>query len=95
MAEYQLTDTVTVIRNADGAHIPDDPRNPDRQEYDRWLAAGGVPDPWIDPSARGRETDAWLAGGLTVDFPNDAPGLGRTIRCCRQRVISSTLCRPA
>lgn len=48
MAEYKLTHSPTVIRTADQANIPDDPDNADRQEYDRWLADGGVPDP-ADP----------------------------------------------
>lgn len=46
MAEYQfVANSTTVLRRADGAFIPDDPANRDRQEYDAWLAAGGVPDP--------------------------------------------------
>lgn len=45
MADYQLTDTSMVIRTADQASIPDDPANVDRQEYEQWLADGGVPDP--------------------------------------------------
>lgn len=45
MAEYQLTATNAVIRTADHASIPNDPANRDRQDYDKWLAAGGVPDP--------------------------------------------------
>lgn len=49
MAEYQLTATDVVIRTTDQAHIPNDPANRDRAEYDAWLYAGGVPDPYIPP----------------------------------------------
>jgi len=49
MAEYQLTATEVVIRRADNANIPNDPANRDRQEYDKWLADGGVPDPYVKP----------------------------------------------
>jgi hypothetical protein len=48
-SEYQLTATDIVIRNSDGAHIPNDPDNRDRVEYDGWLEAGGVPDPYVPP----------------------------------------------
>ena len=51
MADYQLTATDIVIRTADGASIPNDPANRDRIEYDEWLAAGGVPDPYVPPEA--------------------------------------------
>lgn len=51
MADYALTDSDIVIRTADGAFIPPDPGNRDRREYDEWLAAGGVPDPYIAPPA--------------------------------------------
>jgi hypothetical protein len=49
MAEYQLTNTDSVIRTEDGATIPNDPANRDRAEYDKWVAAGGVPDPYVQP----------------------------------------------
>jgi hypothetical protein len=49
MADYQLTATDDVIRTADSAIIPNDPANRDRVEYDKWLADGGVPDPYVPP----------------------------------------------
>jgi hypothetical protein len=49
MAEYQLTATDVVIRTVDNASIPNDPANRDRQEYNAWYAAGGVPDPYVPP----------------------------------------------
>jgi hypothetical protein len=51
MAEYQLTQSDIVIRTADQAFIPNDPANRDRVEYDKWLADGGVPDPYVPPPA--------------------------------------------
>lgn len=50
MAAYKLTATGTVIRTADNAFIPDDPRNSDRAEYQRWLDAGNTPDPADTPT---------------------------------------------
>jgi hypothetical protein len=49
MSDYQLTATDIVIRSSDSAYIPDDQGNRDRVEYNAWLAAGGVPDPYIAP----------------------------------------------
>lgn len=47
MADYQLiANSTSVLRRADGAVIPDDPANRDRQEFEAWDAIeGNVPDP--------------------------------------------------
>ncbi|MFA5951485.1 MAG: hypothetical protein WC807_14495 [Hyphomicrobium sp.] len=50
MAAYSLNQTDTVVRNVDGALIPNDPSNRDRIEYVAWLANGGVPDPYVRPA---------------------------------------------
>ena len=52
-AAYRLTAGDAVRRIADQTTIPADERNVDWIEYQEWLAAGGVPDPYyetiIDP----------------------------------------------
>jgi len=48
MAEYKLTNSNSVWREADGAFIPEDSRNRDYREYREWVSQGRVPDP-ADP----------------------------------------------
>lgn len=51
MSEYRLTDTDVVVMNDGDRFVPNDPANCDRQTYDAWLVAGGVPDPYVAPPA--------------------------------------------
>lgn len=38
-----------VVRDIDGAFIPDDPANLDYQDYLKWLDAGNMPNPYTPP----------------------------------------------
>lgn len=50
MADYRLTEAdMWVIRTADHTIIPNDPANTDWIKYQKWLDAGGVPDPYVEP----------------------------------------------
>jgi hypothetical protein len=50
---YTLTapPNTSIIRDEDGASIPNDPANLDWQDYQAWLAAGNQPTPYTPPPA--------------------------------------------
>lgn len=54
MAEYQQLNGGGVLRVADGAAIPPDPRNTDWRAYQAWVAAGNAADaaPQAAPRAK-------------------------------------------
>lgn len=68
MAEFRMTDMDTIVRVSDGATIPNDPANRDRAEFDAWIAAGGVPEPYIVPAP---EPAAFLSQDLMAQFTAD------------------------
>ena len=47
MADYKLTSGPGAIRIADGAFIPNAPANRDWIEYQAWVAAGNIADPYV------------------------------------------------
>ncbi len=66
---YTLTNSQSVIRDADQAWIPFDPANTDYQAYLRWLEEGNIPNPYVPPLEPEPLTpEQKLANsGLTVD----------------------------
>lgn len=51
MAEYQfMKNAGFVLRVADMANIPNDVLNSDWKQYQKWLADGGVTDPYVPPA---------------------------------------------
>jgi hypothetical protein len=54
-AEYRLTAFEGIVqRVADVTLIPNHPANTDWIKYQEWLAAGGVPDPYVVPLGTGK-----------------------------------------
>jgi hypothetical protein len=46
---YQITERGGIVRLADGASIPTDPRNPDYADFVRWTESGNAPIPYSKP----------------------------------------------
>lgn len=74
---YTLTNSQSVIRDADNAFIPFDEANTDYREYQAWLAEGNTPNPYVAPPAPPEPTlDETLASvGLSISDLKTALGL--------------------
>lgn len=70
MNEYQLKNTMGVMRLSDKANIPNDPNNRDWAEYQVWLASGNTPDEIsevrIIPAVTKRQMLIWLYKALSI-----------------------------
>lgn len=75
---YRLTDSDNVVRIADGAVIPPDPRNRDYRDFQDYVAGGGVVESYTPPPITVENVVAErvrrLAAGFDYDF-GDARGV--------------------
>jgi hypothetical protein len=67
-----------VIRDEDGAHIPDDPDNRDYQEYLAWLDEGNEPTPYTPPAPSPDAVIADSAQSLQLADAKSLAAQGRT-----------------
>jgi len=97
LAPSLLGSSNSVVRDADGAHIPFDPKNADYVAYLAWVAAGNTPNPAPTPTAAqaaAAQFAAAVAAGLTVTWSvstalNGAYGLDDTTR---NNMTAETVC---
>ena len=56
---YTLTNGSSVVRDSDGAWIPDDPANTDWKAYQKWLSEGNTPNPYVPPVVIPQQVPMW------------------------------------
>jgi len=69
MAYTLVSGRTSIIRDADGATISDDPRNADWQIYQEWLAAGNTPNPAPTPVAPVPSAAIWQLKAICDSAP--------------------------
>lgn len=70
MADYRLTkDPSLVLRTSDGIFVPDIPMMPGWIAYQKWLAAGNTPDPFV-PSVAEQRDDSFKTDADRIDLIN-------------------------
>jgi hypothetical protein len=80
---YSLSSNGGIIRDADGAFIPDDPANRDYAEYMAWMAEGNEATPYQPPAPtwgdfQSEARDALEATSHTMERITEAVSLGKT-----------------
>lgn len=74
---YTLTQYSYIIRDIDGACVPDDPANTDWKAYQQWLAEGNTPSPYVPPPPAPEPTieEKLESVGLSIDDLKTALGI--------------------
>lgn len=65
---YTLTQTGFILRDADGACIPNDPANADYQVFVAWKAGGNTPTPYTPPAPTSTDVDAERDRRINLGF---------------------------
>ncbi len=84
---YTLS-TSGVVRDSDGASIPNDPRNADWQAFQEWQQAGGVPNPALPQEAPPVELRALDLLALFTPAQQDAVIASTDIGVCKFRFLA-------
>lgn len=66
MSYQELPNTTSVLRLADNAFIPADPRNQDYAEYLEWRAKGNIPAAYVEPPKTTEQLEAKKLEALEI-----------------------------